>query len=745
MNTMRRLSKRLSVVRKDVLSNDVISFRGVSINVLQNLCDALLNETAAHGIELYVCEEDHDRFRVGDTLQLVSETASSPSLLSFVTGKAWAGRWRNAQGESEDVDFLVSKFRRKERREWTVEDVSVYILMPRTELRRERFIDTLNRDARGSAFDGTFVCQAHGSSFAALVHALVAHFENKQIPDRHRHVWLDVISANQHLLHNDKSSDKLQFLLESSLRRAIDKFEDRVVFIDHWHHARPLKRTWCIWEMHVMRSRSGPGAFHVIVPPQVEADIPDMLLRDFDEIRCAYEPFDAREAEAMNDRDQDMIQAIFRDVQGGYMVVNSGVLGVLRLALLEVVTRAVKTRVEKELGTDSLESTSLLTRLGILLTEEQLYDPAIEALRTSLSTLRKTYGSEDLRVAQVLGYIGHSLADQGSPNDAFKALSCYEEELSISRRLLPENHPDIATVLNNLACLLEDVQRFDEALAYYLEALDIRRQQPDSGSSEEEAIVLLNIGSLYYQKGQLEEAKQYTAEAVDIFKAIDEGHERLPEVYTNLAVILHSQGDVDAAMSTLQSAEVSAPDADTQADIQLLMANILDDEGNYEEALKLYETAYSTLAEKYGARHTRCADVLNFIGALCQARGKFKDALVRFEEAHSIRAELLGEQHPETAQVLFNMAQSLESLGRINPAVEKSRAALAAFRSAYGSEHPDTEDAKRQLDRLERIARELGDDTSEFAQPMDIKGRLYRPPPAGARRSKRQLLVPLHN
>ncbi|GBG28460.1 Kinesin light chain 3 [Hondaea fermentalgiana] len=745
MKAVRRLSKRLSVVRKDNLSNDVVSFRGVSLGVLEELAQAVQDGSAAPGVELYECVEAHDRFQLGDSVQLVDKAPQQPSsLLSLISEKQYAGRWRAPEGVVQDVLFLPSKFKRKERKEWNMHDVTVFVLMVRTQENQERFVDTVGREGRGSAFAGIFVSQSHTSRFADLVHALHRYFEDKGIAPRSRFVWLDICSANQHVLHNDKAGpdNKLHFLLESSLRRGIDRFDDRVVFFDRWDRPTPLSRAWCVWEMHIMRSKAGgTGAINIIVPPALERKLPDMMLDDVAQVRAPYASFDSRAAAAMNERDHEMIHAIFRDSAGGYVAINGAILGGVRVAALDTIRRAVQRSVQNDnLGADSPEAAALLTRLGVLLTEEQLYDAAVDALRSALSTLRSVYGPDDMRVAQVLGYLGNALADQGKPSEAFKALTCYEEELAITRKALPENHPDIATVLNNLACLLEDVERYDEALEAYLEALSIWRQQPDAESSEEEAIVLLNIGSLYFQKGQLEKASQYTSESIDLFKAIDASHERLPEVYTNLAVIFHSEGKIEAAMDQMRSAESVASDPDMQADVQLLMANMLDDDGKIDDALTLYKAAYATLVEHYGARHTRCADVLNFMGALCQTKGKFADALSHFENALSIRMELLGEKHPETAQTLFNMAQSLESQGHIDQALERSKDALDAFRSAYGSDHPDTKDAKRQYDRLERIARELGHRPSA-PQLGSMAGRRRPRPPAGARRSRRELLA----
>ncbi len=49
----------------------------------------------------------------------------------------------------------------------------------------------------------------------------------------------------------------------------------------------------------------------------------------------------------------------------------------------------------------------------------------------------------------------------------------YIQALDIQRKTLPENHPDIAQSLNNLAALYKAQSRYTEAEPLYIQALDI--------------------------------------------------------------------------------------------------------------------------------------------------------------------------------------------------------------------------------------------------------------------------------
>ena len=72
----------------------------------------------------------------------------------------------------------------------------------------------------------------------------------------------------------------------------------------------------------------------------------------------------------------------------------------------------------------------------------------------------------------------------------------------------------ISTTLINLAALLnENLGRPDDALPLLREALQIRR---DVGNTSGEALVLNNIGSVYFQKGQYSEGQTYFERAFEL-------------------------------------------------------------------------------------------------------------------------------------------------------------------------------------------------------------------------------------
>ncbi len=81
--------------------------------------------------------------------------------------------------------------------------------------------------------------------------------------------------------------------------------------------------------------------------------------------------------------------------------------------------------------------------------------------------------------------------------------------------MLGENHPDVATSLNNLAGLYEFQGRYKEAEPLHLEALDLHKRllgenHPDVATS------LNNLAGLYESQGRYKEAEPLYLETYNL-------------------------------------------------------------------------------------------------------------------------------------------------------------------------------------------------------------------------------------
>lgn len=150
----------------------------------------------------------------------------------------------------------------------------------------------------------------------------------------------------------------------------------------------------------------------------------------------------------------------------------------------------------------------LLNNLAETLRAKKQFDAAEALYRRSL-TLREQLGDDAFGVAIVLNNIGLNFDEQNRPREAIKY---YRESLAIKRRILPANHPSLASTLENIAGVMDSVGEEAEADALFREALAVRRRRqgdrhPDLANS------LHNYAWSLMDRGKYARAERYFSEA----------------------------------------------------------------------------------------------------------------------------------------------------------------------------------------------------------------------------------------
>jgi tetratricopeptide (TPR) repeat protein len=116
------------------------------------------------------------------------------------------------------------------------------------------------------------------------------------------------------------------------------------------------------------------------------------------------------------------------------------------------------------------------------------------------------------------------------------------EALAVQRRLLPADHPDVATSLNNLGRVLRREQRFAETEPIYREVLALTRRWPSAGNRFL-ADALFRLGKVLHQQGKLTETADVWREALAIrTKLLGAENPEVSVVRNSLAGVLCEQG-----------------------------------------------------------------------------------------------------------------------------------------------------------------------------------------------------------
>ncbi len=329
-------------------------------------------------------------------------------------------------------------------------------------------------------------------------------------------------------------------------------------------------------------------------------------------------------------------------------------------------------------------------------------------------------------IGTVYGQLG--LYEQATP--------LVEKGLLIRRNVLPDDHPERAASLHNLARLAHAQGDYEQAEQMLARAVEIREAGPEPESRElaeslnllvdvyrargeperaeplarralgiqerllgddhpEVAVSLNDLAELYRDRGDYEQAMPLLERALEIRqKTLGDDHREVAESLHNLAEIYRSQGQLERVEPLQRRAieiweKVLGPDhPDVAASIYNLAIHYRA-LGDVQRAEPLLQRARQILEQALGTDHPHLGFVLNIQGDMRRATGDYAGAEPLFTRALKIRETALGPKHPRVAIVLHNLARLHSDRGDYAGAEPLFTRAVRITREALGPEHPN--------------------------------------------------------
>ncbi|MCV3212581.1 tetratricopeptide repeat protein [Plectonema radiosum NIES-515] len=320
---------------------------------------------------------------------------------------------------------------------------------------------------------------------------------------------------------------------------------------------------------------------------------------------------------------------------------------------------------------------------GLYAIAEPWYKQCVEVFRASL-------GEEHPHVATSLNNLAYLYKSQGRYSDAEPL---HIQALALQKRLLGEEHPHVATSLNNLANLYNSQGRYSEAEPMLIQALALRKrllgeEHPDFATS------LNNLALLYNSQGRYSDAEPLFIEALALYKhLLGEEHPDFATSLNNLALLYNSQGRYSEAEPLLIEALALRKRLLGEEHPHVAMslnnlAYLYKSQGRYSEAEPLYIQALALRKRLLGEEHPSVATSLNNLANLYNSQGRYSEAEPLYIQALALYKRLLGEEHPDVAMSLNNLAYLYYSQGRYSEAEPLLIEALALYKRLLGEEHP---------------------------------------------------------
>jgi tetratricopeptide (TPR) repeat protein len=312
-----------------------------------------------------------------------------------------------------------------------------------------------------------------------------------------------------------------------------------------------------------------------------------------------------------------------------------------------------------------------------------LYEEMLQIIKTKL-------GNEHPDVATTLNNLAGLYYHMGAYD---KALPLYQRALEIYKEVPESEHPDVANSLNNLAELYRRMGAYDKALPLYQRALGIREnilgsQHPDVANS------LNNFAVLYESMGEYDKALPLYQRALGIREnVLGFQHPSVATTLDNLAVLYYRMGAYDKALPLYQRAleiyeKVLGSDHPDVATTLNNLAELYHHMGAYEKSLPLFQRALEIVEKTLGPEHPDVATILNNLAGLHESMGEYNKALPLYQRALDTREKVLGPQHPSVAATLNNLANTYHKIGKLNESLQLYERSLDIIEYKLGTTHP---------------------------------------------------------
>ncbi|CAK9108398.1 Kinesin light chain (KLC), partial [Durusdinium trenchii] len=708
--------------RKDELSSAHVNFRGVSVGFLVELQAKLESGEVAEGVALAVCEEEVRQEDVmlesGETVRVLETDATDEQSLVAVPQM------------DKRVRSSSAVFRGKDKSRWTLEDLCRYHIAPESAEKDCPFVEVLlggeGKAHVGKPFEGAYVSVPRETEFKTLVKALVASLDGADLS--RSFVWLDVLGMTQTL--DAVAVDELL----PRLRKAVARFDQRLIYFKSWLDPAPLSSAWCVWEMLAampkdlkrssrrrrflrwgQQNSSGVegkvdsnNTALLFAPGAADKFVSTLRHNQQKIVKAGGFDFDINNAAG---RDLDAVAAILEDLRETYgndATINDKMLICLH-DWLRVTTRdAVEAkRASIEPDTAIAWFGTLLHRAGMLLESQGQHENALPLYDEALEVTRHELGNQNKRVALVLK--NRALALQHLRRYE-EAIDNSKEALAILERKLGADHTDVASLNNNIANCLCEQGKADEATAYYDAALSIYRKAHGE-QHPKVAMTLNNAAHVFLSQGKYDQAISYCEQALRIREdKLGKNHPKLASTYANIAGIYLAQEDYSSAEEAYNKAlgiywdqASGAFPAVGRALKEVLRA--LQDDTDYKYALDMYEAASALKRRPFLEMNPNVAVVLQETGDLLVLKGDLERALVYFSVALAVVGQIHGEEDIQLSGVLLRMADLFSKLGREEQSVKLANTALEIRQNVLGEKHPDTKACEKQLAHYDAPAR----------------------------------------
>ncbi len=143
------------------------------------------------------------------------------------------------------------------------------------------------------------------------------------------------------------------------------------------------------------------------------------------------------------------------------------------------------------------------------------------------------------------------------------------------------------------------------------------------------------------------------------------------------------------ARDNLRLAESVADQESATSGAQSALADILGEQGKWDEAERLINEAYTNEQLRHGRSHPMVIQLLSLVANLAFRKGDYQNAEARYREAAELAELSLGARHPDTLRFQAHALLALADGGGAEAAIPGFRVQIPIRAEVIGIDHPD--------------------------------------------------------
>jgi len=251
-------------------------------------------------------------------------------------------------------------------------------------------------------------------------------------------------------------------------------------------------------------------------------------------------------------------------------------------------------------------------------------------------------------------------------NALFIAQRAYE----IANNNFGLNDVNTADALLKLGIINQTLGKLNTAEDYLLGSLVILEDKLSPDHSDV-AVIMTNLGNVYFELQRPEESEKYHQQALQIRKnAFGDNDPTVAQSTYNLAVLYENQQRYAQAATFYQKAISSwsasiGPTHPYVGNALSNLSNVYNMQGKHKKATNILQRAVAFKKSVFGAQHEEVAQTLISLGTNYLEQGKYSPASNAYEEALDIAQHVLKSSDPQLALLMYTLANIYHTQARI--------------------------------------------------------------------------------